>query len=187
MRKDLKFITKPLKYFNDSRISWEDSVQIAEESLLLRTSWNKIDKSWTAELYKYSIEWSNVTVKCLTYERYIDKESFNNWKDCFDKCIRNWELYKKWHNTERKNFFRKLINWILVWEIDEWWSAITWIKVNAFVLFHILWRESASKYINKKLNLLSKKITIEKENLDDIRELIETGYIKGKLTKLPVI
>jgi hypothetical protein len=45
MRKDLKFITKPLKYFNDSWISWEDSIQIAEENLLLRTSRNKVDKS----------------------------------------------------------------------------------------------------------------------------------------------
>ncbi len=180
MRKDLKFITKPLKYFNDSRISCEDSIQIAEENLLLRTSWNNIDKTWTKELYKYSIEGSNVMVNCITYERYIDKESFKNWKDCFDKCIRNWELYKKWDNTERKSFFRKLINWILVWEIDEWWSIITWVKVNAFILFHVSWRESAFKYANRKLNLLNKKMKIEKENLDDIRELIETGYIKRK-------
>ncbi len=119
-------------------------------------------------------------VNCITYERYIDKESFKNWKDCFDKCIRNWELYKKWDNTERKSFFRKLINWILVWEIDEWWSIITWVKVNAFILFHVSWRESAFKYANRKLNLLNKKMKIEKENLDDIRELIETGYIKRK-------
>ena len=180
MRKDLKFITKPLRYFNDSRISWEDSIQIAEENLLLRTSWNKVDKSWTAELYKYDIEWNNVTVKCITYERYIGKESFEDWKDCFDKCIRNWELHKKWHNIERKAHFRKLIRWIFVWEIDEGRSVITWVKVNAFILFHILWRESAIKYINKKLNILNKKTVIGKENLDDIRELIETGYIKEK-------
>jgi len=178
MRKDLKFITKPLKYFNDSWISWEDSIQIAEENLLLRTSRNKVDKSWTAELYRYTIEWNNVTVKCITYERYIDKKSFNDWKDCIDKCIRNWELYKKWHNIERKAYFRKLIRWVAVWEIDEGRSVTTWIKVNAFVLFHILWSDVAFKYVNRRLNLLNKKMIIKKEDLDDIRELIETGYIK---------
>ena len=181
MRNNLKFTTKPLKYFNDSWISQEDSIQLAENNLLLRTSWNNIDKSWTKELYKYSIEWSKITVNCITYERYVDKETFKKWKDSNDICIRNWELYKKWHNIERRKYFRKLINWVFIWEIDEWWSTITGIKVNSFALFHIIWREFAYKYINKKFNLLNKKLTIKKEDLDDIRELIETGYIKKKV------
>jgi hypothetical protein len=32
--------------------------------------------------------------------------------------------------------------------------------------------------VNRRLNLLNKKMIIKKEDLEDIRELIETGYIK---------
>ena len=149
---------------------------------------------WTDYMYYYDIDWNNIIVKCIFYQRYSREEDekertettyiwvdkiftkWVDWRDLWDKydTYEDWKLTKdqqEWHDE-----LVRLNTPHLIEDDNKSRTPEAIAKIKSFLFYQTLWKEKAKELIENEIKSLWENV--QEDDLAELNEIKETWKIK---------
>lgn len=177
--------------------NWMDEFEeffIASEHIYHWTDYIDVPwEHWTDTFYSFDIDWNDIWVQCIFYQKYSReedekerKETVYIWIDkVYTKWIKWWDeeaeaKYEDWKLTkDQQKWHDKLVHLNTPHLIEEDKTSRTpegVAKIKSFLFYQALWKEKAKELIQNEIDKLWDKAS--EEDLKELNEIMKTWTIK---------